>query len=270
VKGYTPEELLGHTPMEFMHEEDLAVVSEIVSRALENKPSKLQHRNITKTGEVTWEEVSGIPYFDKQGTMLGLRGVGLSITERKEREEQVHLLAFYDPLTRLPNRRLLNERLAQALVNFKRNDQYAALMFLDLDNFKPLNDQHGHVVGDLLLIEVANRIRSCVREVDTVARFGGDEFVIKLSRLNTDKTEAAALALSIAEKIRACVAEPYQLTVTHDDMSEMLVEHRCSASIGVTIFGKNATSQAEVMKQADAAMYQAKEAGRNSIRIYES
>jgi diguanylate cyclase (GGDEF)-like protein/PAS domain S-box-containing protein len=269
VKGYTPEELLGHTPMEFMHEEDLAVVSEIVSHALENQPFKLQHRNITKTGEVTWEEVSGIPYFNKQGTMLGLRGVGMSITERKEREEQVHRLAFYDPLTHLPNRRLLNERLAQALVNFKRNDQYAALMFLDLDNFKPLNDEHGHVVGDLLLIEVANRIKSCVREVDTVARFGGDEFVIKLSRLNTDEVEAAALALSIAEKIRARVAEPYQLTVTNEDMSEMVVEHRCSASIGVTIFGKNALSQVEVMKQADAAMYQAKEAGRNAIRFFE-
>lgn len=269
VKGYPPEELLGHTPMEFMHPDDHAVISEMVSHALESKAFKLQHRNLTKSGAVNWEEVSGIPFFDQEGTMLGLRGVGLSITDRKMREEEVHLLAFYDPLTHLPNRRLLNERLAQAFANFKRNDQYAALMFLDLDNFKPLNDQHGHVVGDLLLIEAANRIKSCVREVDTVARFGGDEFVIKLGRLNTDKVAATLLARSIAEKIRTCIAEPYHLKVTQENQQEIIVEHHCSASIGVTVFGKDALSQVEVMKQADAAMYLAKDAGRNVIRFFE-
>jgi diguanylate cyclase (GGDEF)-like protein len=126
------------------------------------------------------------------------------------------------------------------------------------------------VVGDLLLIEVANRLRSCVREVDTVARFGGDEFVVKLSSLNADKVEAASMALAIAEKIRSRLSEPYLLTVTNEDMTEAVVEHRSSASIGVTVFGKDATSQEDVLKQADIAMYQAKANGRNMIRFYDS
>jgi diguanylate cyclase (GGDEF)-like protein/PAS domain S-box-containing protein len=271
VKGYSPEELLGHTPMEFMHSDDITGVGEIVNRAIADKaPFHLQHRDITKSEEIIWEEVSGTPFYDTQGNVIGLRGTGLNITDRKEREDQVNRLAFYDPLTRLPNRRLLNERLNHALINLKRTERCCALMFLDLDNFKPLNDKHGHVVGDLLLIEVANRLRSCVREVDTVARFGGDEFVVKLSSLNADKVEAASMALAIAEKIRSRLSEPYLLTVTNEDMTEAVVEHRSSASIGVTVFGKDATSQEDVLKQADIAMYQAKANGRNMIRFYDS
>lgn len=269
VKGYSPEELLGHTPMEFMHPEDIAGVGEIVTRAIAEKtPFHLQHRDITKSGAIAWEEVNGTPFFDSQGNVIGLRGAGLNITERKEREDQTNWLAFYDPLTRLPNRRLLNERLSQAIVNSKRTGLYGALMFLDLDNFKPLNDKHGHAAGDLMLIEAANRIKSCVREVDTVARFGGDEFVVELNGMNSDRDEAVSQTLIIAEKIRSCLSEPYLLSVANEGTDEAVVEHHSSASIGVTVFGKEAVSQEEVMKQADAEMYNAKNSGRNIISIY--
>ena len=130
------------------------------------------------------------------------------ITERKQMEDQVHQLAFYDTLTHLPNRRLLDDRLSQTMAASKRSACYGALMFLDLDNFKPLNDMHGHVVGDLLLIEAADRLEACVREMDTVARFGGDEFVVMISDLDADKSRIDAQARLIAEKIRVALSDP--------------------------------------------------------------
>jgi diguanylate cyclase (GGDEF)-like protein/PAS domain S-box-containing protein len=195
VKGYTPEELLGKSPMEFMPEEDIQAVGNIVNRAIANRaPFKLQHRDITKSGVVVWEEVNGVPIYDKNGDVIGLRGTGLNISERKEMEDQVRQLAFYDTLTSLPNRRLLNDRLSQAMSAGQRSGLYGALMFLDLDNFKPINDAYGHGVGDLLLIEAASRLKKCVRGMDTVARFGGDEFVVMLSELDTDKSDATEQA----------------------------------------------------------------------------
>jgi diguanylate cyclase (GGDEF)-like protein len=137
-----------------------------------------------------------------------------------------------------------------------------------LDNFKPLNDMHGHLVGDLLLVEAARRLTACVREVDTVARFGGDEFVVLLSDLSADRAESISQATLVAEKIRASLSEPYRLTLSQEGSSDTSVEHRCSASIGVVVFVGNEASQADVLKWADAAMYQAKEAGRNAWRFY--
>lgn len=191
------------------------------------------------------------------------------ISERKQIEEQVHQLAFYDPLTRLPNRRLLNDRLSQTLATSRRSGCYGALMFLDLDNFKLLNDTHGHVVGDMLLIVAADRLRSCVREMDTVARFGGDEFVVMLNELAADKAESGAQALVVAEKIRMALSEPYLLTFSRDGITDVSVEHRCTASIGVTLFINYDGSQDDILKWADTAMYRSKEAGRNLIRFYE-
>ncbi len=186
------------------------------------------------------------------------------ITERKLLEEQVQQLAFYDTLTRLPNRRLLDDRLSQAMFANKRSGYYGALMFLDLDNFKPINDIHGHKVGDLLLTEAANRLKRCVREVDTVARFGGDEFVVLLSELNADKAKSNSQAALVAEKIRATLSEPYLLTIKAD----IQIEHRCTASIGIVLFVNHKVSQEDIIEMADAAMYQAKELGRNQIRFY--
>jgi diguanylate cyclase (GGDEF)-like protein len=191
------------------------------------------------------------------------------ISERKQMEDQVRRLAFYDTLTKLPNRRLLNDRLTQTMAASKRSGCYGALMFLDLDNFKPLNDTHGHEAGDLLLIEVANRMKNCVREIDTVARLGGDEFVVILSDLNVDKAESVSQAAIIAEKIRHSLAEPYALKVQRDE-GETTVEHRCTVSIGVVLFINHDASQHEIFKWADSAMYQAKDAGRNLIRFHDS
>ncbi len=212
------------------------------------------------------------------GTVLDIRGMPLpgggfvtiyiDITERNRMEEQVRQLAFYDALTSLPNRRLLNDRLSQTMAASKRSACYGALMFLDLDNFKPLNDTHGHVVGDLLLVEAADRLKSCIREMDTVARFGGDEFVVMLSELSPDKALSTGQAELVAEKIRLRLSQPYLLEIRRDGNIEATVEHHCTVSIGVTLFMNHEASQDEILKWADAAMYQAKEAGRNAIRFY--
>ena len=190
------------------------------------------------------------------------------ITERKRAQEEIKNLAFYDALTQLPNRRLLHDRLSQTMANSKRSGCYCALMFLDLDNFKPLNDKHGHAAGDLLLIEVANRLRNCVREVDTVARFGGDEFVVILSDLNADKSESTSQAEVVAEKIRITLATPYLLAVKSEGKAEAIVEHHCTVSVGAALFFGHETSEDDILKWADMAMFEAKEAGRNAVRFY--
>lgn len=192
------------------------------------------------------------------------------ITERKQSEELIRNLAFYDPLTQLPNRRLFIDRLFQVMATSKRNGQYAALMVLDLDNFKSINDTYGHGAGDLLLIEVAKRLKSCVRELDTVARFGGDEFVVALSELGTDKHESTAQSGIIAEKIRLALAKPYRLNIKQVRGTDTSIEHQCTASIGVIVFISNDESQDDLLKWADMAMYQAKEADHNLVRFYNS
>lgn len=187
----------------------------------------------------------------------------------RDSESRFRQLADYDTLTKLPNRRLFFDRLWQTMLASKRGSHYAALMFIDLDNFKPLNDLYGHKVGDLLLIEVARRISACVRGIDTVARFGGDEFVVMLSELDVTEAVAAAQAGDIAEKIRAMLAEPYVLKPPPEDNTESIaVEHRCTSSIGVALFHDLQPKPEEILKCADMAMYQAKSDGRNLIRFY--
>lgn len=196
-------------------------------------------------------------------------GIIRDITERRKMEDQVRQLAFYDSLTSLPNRRLLSDRLSQAMASCKRNGNYAALMMLDLDNFKPLNDAHGHPVGDLLLVEVANRLKICVREMDTVARFGGDEFVVLLDKLDSDEAQSTSQANIVAEKIRDTLSVPYQLTIKKSiGNSETIIEHTCTASIGVVVFTNHEAGQDDILKWADDAMYQAKDAGCNLIQFY--
>jgi diguanylate cyclase (GGDEF)-like protein len=186
-----------------------------------------------------------------------------------QQELQVRQLAFYDPLTSLPNRRLLSDRLSQAMSTSKRSGNYCALLFLDLDNFKPLNDTHGHRVGDLLLVEVADRIRSCVREIDTVARLGGDEFVVVIGEISDDKPQSIKQASAVGEKILFSLAQPYQLKVQHPGEEKVVVEHICSVSIGVALFLNHEVSGKDLIACADNAMYQAKLAGRNAIRFWE-
>lgn len=192
------------------------------------------------------------------------------ISERRQAEEQIRDFAFNDALTHLPNRRLLHDRLAQAMLASKRSGLFGAVMFLDLDNFKPLNDKYGHDMGDLLLIEVACRIKRGAREMDTVARFGGDEFVVMLSELDADRMQSASQAAKVAEKIRVALAAPYYLRWVQDGGIESTVEHHCTASIGVVLFNNHDNSEEDILKFADMAMYQAKESGRNTIHFFEA
>ena len=194
-------------------------------------------------------------------TYAGLAGL---VIERHRAEKQIRNLAFYDTLTQLPNRRMLDDRLNLAMALSKRTGRHGAVMFVDLDNFKPLNDAHGHSVGDLLLIQVAQRLVGCVRETDTVARFGGDEFVVMLSELDTGAQESEQLAGRIAEKIRAALAEPYVMETKFGGV-DGLVEHHCTASIGIVLFVNHIMPLEEIMRRADAAMYLAKDAGRNTV-----
>jgi diguanylate cyclase (GGDEF)-like protein/hemerythrin-like metal-binding protein/PAS domain S-box-containing protein len=195
-----------------------------------------------------------------------LQAVVRDITERKQMEDQIRQMAYHDPLTNLPNRRLLNDRLTHAIAASKRSGCHGALLFLDLDNFKPLNDIHGHEVGDLLLIEAAERLKTCVRELDTVARFGGDEFVVMIVEISPDRSEAMLRAEIVADKIRTALSEPYFLTVKRKRKSNVSVRHCCTASIGVTLFDNSSTS-ADILRSADTAMYDAKESGRNAVRF---
>ncbi len=183
-------------------------------------------------------------------------------------QEQLVQAAYHDTLTGLPNRRLLYDRLALALANSKRSGLGGALILLDLDNFKPLNDLYGHATGDRLLIEVSRRLSGSVREADTVARLGGDEFVVVLNGLDADEAVAEGQARAIAEKIRSALVLPYRLTVTHDGEAETIVEHRCTASIGGALFDQQDTDQEQILKRADQAMYRAKDSGRDSVVFF--
>ena len=178
------------------------------------------------------------------------------ITDRKEMEEQVQHLAYHDPLTDLPNRMLFTDRLQQALATAKRDQAQLALMFIDLDKFKPVNDTHGHNVGDLLLKEVAQRIHDCLRESDTVARIGGDEFVVLLPVIRV-----AQDALEVAEKIRCALNQPFELAGHSLSIS---------SSTGIAIYPEHGDEEKQLIKNADDAMYYAKSIGRNNVQIYRS
>ena len=196
------------------------------------------------------------------------------LTERKRYEEQIHQLAYYDALTGLPNRRLFFDRLAQSLARSQRSGRHGAIIYLDLDNFKPLNDRHGHKAGDLLLQEVAYRLSSCLRDEDTVARLGGDEFAVLLAQIDNGQPDSQRDATyqharDVAERIRDALARPYVLTMGRDGATAGKVEHHCSASVGVTLFPPCEMDGEAMLRRADAAMYAAKAAGRNQIRFAE-
>ncbi len=275
LRGYKAEEVVGHPVFDLFTDEGVVTVKKILRESqASGEPAshvgfrifQVQHR--CKNGGVLWGEVLSKPERNAQGEIVGYHGITREITERKRLEDQVHQLAFHDPLTDLPNRRLLLDRLSLAMAASKRSGCHGALMFLDLDRFKTLNDTHGHEAGDLLLLEVTGRLKDCVRQVDTVARFGGDEFVVLLAELNTDQDESRSHAQLIAEKIRAALAEPYVLAPHKDGKAASTIEHRCSASIGVVMFLDHEASREDILKWADAAMYRAKDAGRNTIRFY--
>ncbi|MCV2348699.1 PAS domain S-box protein [Paucibacter sp. Y2R2-4] len=192
-----------------------------------------------------------------QDTFMGLVR---DLSSQHQHQEEMHRLAFYDPLTGLPNRRLLLDRLAQVLQNSGRSGEHSALLLLDLDHFKLLNDSLGHETGDQLLQQVAERLRAQVRDGDIISRFGGDEFVVLLEALGSNSEEAAKAAESVADKLLQILAQPYALRGQ---------EHVCTPSIGIVVFKGEAESRQELLKKADVAMYQAKSGGRNRACFYD-
>lgn len=273
ILGYTDNDInnkLGEWKR-LVHPDDLVDVLHAVQKHLEGKTPVYisEYRLLCKDGNYKWILDRGVVVSrDEHGKPLRAIGTHTDITERKHMEEIIRQQALYDTLTKLPNRRLLVDRLTQAMSISKRSGKHGALLFLDLDNFKPLNDTHGHEAGDLLLIEVANRLKHCVRETDTVARIGGDEFVVVLAQFDMDVKASKLEAGMLAEKIRAELAKPYILKLKNEHNTDILVEHHCSASIGLTLFIDEQSSVNDVLKNADDAMYQAKNAGRNQVRLY--
>jgi diguanylate cyclase (GGDEF)-like protein len=208
-----------------------------------------------------WMNLITAPAQDGNGNVVGGIAIVQDITDQKQAADEIKQLAFYDPLTNLPNRRLLFDRLDQALIMSVRTGRRGALLFLDLDHFKKLNDTLGHDVGDLLLKQVAARLLLCVRESDTVARLGGDEFIVMLEDLSSIPAEAATQVDAIGNQIIMALNQPYNLNGR---------EYRSTASIGVAMFGDHGKSHMELLKHADIAMYQAKKAGRNMVHHFES
>ncbi len=215
--------------------------------------------NRRQNGEIYPEYLAIAAVKNQEGSITHYVGTLTDITLRKASEEEIERLAFYDPLTRLPNRRLLQDRLKPALALSQRSGQKGALLFIDLDNFKALNDTFGHDMGDLLLQHVAERLNACIRENDTVARLGGDEFVIMLEGLSEQTFEAARQSEAIGNKILEAINQPFQLG-THD--------YLCTPSIGIALFDGHNHSD-ELLKRADIAMYQAKASGRNALRFFD-
>jgi diguanylate cyclase (GGDEF)-like protein/PAS domain S-box-containing protein len=271
ITGYSAEEAVGQTPKLLKSgRHDAAFFAAMWASIKTTGAWHGEIWNRLKNNEVHPHWITTSAVHDRNHRITHYVGTYIDITERKQMEEQVRQLAFYDPLTKLPNRRLLNDRLQHAMAASRRTGLCGAVMILDLDNFKSLNDTHGHLVGDLLLVEAARRLSSCLREMDTEARFGGDEFVVLLTNLAANRAHSTEQAAVIAEKIRVSLSTPYVLTVCEEGKPDVTVMHRCSASIGVVIFMGDAARQEDLLKWADAAMYRAKEAGRNAIRFYGS
>ena len=220
----------------------------------------LERLYLRKDGCTFWGNLTGKRFNYSDGTEHGLIGVIMDISERKRAEEEVRNLAFYDPLTDLPNRRLLLDHLQTCIDASSRNDLYGALIFIDLDNFKTLNDSLGHDVGDQLLKAVAGRLQSATRKEDTVARLGGDEFVVVLGNLNASALVAARMANSVGLKIIDQLNPPYELQ--HHAV-------RSTPSLGIALFKGDESSIDELLKHADLAMYQAKTGGRNTLRFFD-
>ena len=247
--------------LDLIKDEDKASFFEKVNESRQRMtPFETDFRAHKCDGTMAWVEARSVPARLADDSMTW-HGYFFDVTDRKQSESEIEQLAFYDPLTGLPNRRLLRDRLAQALTGSTRDNNHGALVFIDLDNFKNINDSAGHLTGDELLIQVGDRLKQTVREWDTVARLGGDEFVLILKGFPVETSSAAAKVEKVCEKVRDALNEPYDLKG---------IEYTGTPSIGITLFYDHDTSLEELLSQADMAMFRAKEDGRNCIRFYDS
>ena len=261
LTGYESEEVTGRKPAMLRSERHGEQFYQDMQAELEQAgywQGEIWHRGKDGEARPHWLTISTIKGAD--GRVTHHIGAFSDISRYKEAEEAIHTLAFYDQLTGLPNRRLLLDRLQQAFAVSERSNKYGAVLFIDLDNFKSLNDTRGHAIGDRLLVEVAQRLRDCVRDEDTVARLGGDEFVVMLENLSRVDDRAAVQAESVGEKILEALNQPYQLDG---------FEHLSTPSIGISLFRGHGESVEELLKHADTAMYQAKQSGRNTLRFFD-
>jgi len=261
ISGLSLDQVAGEIWTKGIIEADCEMVqTEWQASIIEARPFSLEYRYHKEDGNIIWVYSQFVATYDDANTISGYVGTITDITNKKASEEEIRYLAFYDFLTGLPNRRLLHERLQQALIATNRNQHSGAVLFIDLDNFKTLNDTLGHDNGDFLLQQTALILTGCVRDVDTVARLGGDEFVVVLEGLSAKKEEAAMQTELVGEKILAALNHNYALADQ---------QHHSTASIGITLFGHQITSVEELLKQADLSMYQSKIAGRNTLRFFD-
>jgi len=260
--GRTLAQELGDGWVEGVHPDDLERCFSTYAVAFDaRKAFDMEYRLRHSSGEYRWILDQGSPRFDSQGLFLGYIGHCLDLTQVKQAEAQVAHLAYHDALSGLPNRALFQDRLTQTVSAARRCQRFGALMFVDLDHFKRLNDVYGHALGDAVLKEVATRLQFYLRQDDTVARLGGDEFVVLLPALAAEPDGAATLARAVADKIRLALEAPIFIDG---------VTHHTAASIGVTLFPKADESVDDLMREADIAMYRSKESGRNQISFFQA
>jgi diguanylate cyclase (GGDEF)-like protein/PAS domain S-box-containing protein len=244
-----------------IHPEDRDAVNRAYEKSLLNRtPYEITHRLRMDDGRIKWVHERCLTHFDAAGRPLQSQGTIQDISENKKAEEKISELAFSDQLTGLPNRRLLLDRLKQFMTTSSRSDCYGALLLIDLDHFKTINDTLGHDEGDLLLKQVAQRLSTCVRAQDTVARLGGDEFVVILANLSTSEAEAAAQTEIVGKKILYALGQTYRLADA---------AHHSTASIGATLFSGHRATIDDLMKQSDLAMYKSKASGRNTLHFFD-
>jgi diguanylate cyclase (GGDEF)-like protein/PAS domain S-box-containing protein len=261
LRGYSPAEVMQQSLAQALSPASLPLGKAMLERAFaaahagEAFPEfRGELEQPCKDGSTVWTEVSIAGMRNAAGEFVGILGVSRDISGRKQAEARITHLAQHDPLTDLPNRALFSERLEQALKQAQREQQRLAVLFIDLDCFKPINDQFGHAVGDLLLTATAQRMRACLRDSDMVARIGGDEFIVLLNDI-----DASASARQVAEKIRQALAQPF--TIAGHQL-------HISASIGIAIYPEHGDNEIELAKSADSAMYEAKKGGRNNVQLF--
>lgn len=261
VTGFPVAESLGTAFLDYVHPDDREVQAAFLAARLE---PELEHRHEQfrcrcRDGSYRWLEIAARPVQDAQGRTIGTFGTLDDVTERRSEEQAIRQMAFHDPLTGLPNRRLFLDRLQQALAASRRDRYHGALLFMDLDRFKRLNDTLGHEQGDVLLREIARRLREDVRQSDTVARFGGDEFVVIIAPLSPLREQADAQIRQVGEKLRVALAVPVDLNTG---------AFTITPSIGATLFYGSQATIPTLLQQADSAMYAAKAAGGNRFQLH--